>query len=651
MKHLCWLLGIYPFDLPALNPLDLQPGKFSQPHLSPLGVSAVSITVLAILWLALFFGCAQIVQPTGGPEDLRPPQLDSLHSTPNFQTHFKKQDIVLAFDEWVELKDVFTQVVISPPLEFRPAISRKKKTIVLKFDEKEVLRDSATYVINYGEAIRDITKGNVAPMVFVFSTGSYIDSLSVSGNIVDAYTGKPVENVLFMLYENLADSVVRKDRPFYFAKTDKTGNFKVNNVKSGTFKAFALLDKNLNYRYDGEAEQIGFPDSMLVLQTVKTASNAVGPDSLATDSTALPPQFPDSLLLDSTNGNPPPQTPGKEVADSLEGQPSPPDTLFLDSLKLDTAAKGKTPPAPPIKIRLFQELKRLYLRDKATGAYGRVNLGFSREPFDAAVTFDNVGQTVVLEQEKDSIWVWYQTPTDTAWNIYVKRDTSVDTVLVKSGLRAGFLSSARLVAAEKAPPKPPVQQPFSPYPIVFSHPLESYNIENIQLLEDTAKVLVRPTASVDTSLDRRLQVDFAWKQGKPYTLQLLPGSVTDIFGLTNTDTITRSFTVGQEKDFGTLTLKVTGLNAATSYIIRILNKSEALYQQYRVDGVADFQETIPYMRPDTYSVELIEDLDSNGRWTTGNYDLRRQPERIQRKELEELRANWEVEATVEARFE
>jgi hypothetical protein len=145
-------------------------------------------------------------------------------------------------------------------------------------------------------------------------------------------------------------------------------------------------------------------------------------------------------------------------------------------------------------------------------------------------------------------------------------------------------------------------------------------------------------------------VDFKWKQGVAYELVLLPGSATDIYGLSNADTIARTFTVGQEKDYGTLTLKVSGLDAATAYVIRILGKNEALFREFKVDGLAEFQQILPYMPPDTYNVELIEDLDRNGRWTTGNYDLRRQPERIQRKALEELRANWDLEATLTLSF-
>jgi hypothetical protein len=565
----------------------------------------------------LLVSCANPIPPEGGPRDQTPPKLDTLASTRNFQTRFQKQTIVLAFNEWVELRDAFSQVVISPPLEHRPEIVRKKKTIQVKFDEREVLRDSATYVINFGEAIRDLTEGNVAPIVFVFSTGDYIDSLTVEGKIVDAYTAKPVENVLFMLYENLADSVVRKDRPFYFAKTDKEGTFKVSNVKSGKFKAFALLDQNLNYRFDSDAEKIAFLDSAL---TVSGETPEI-PDSLAFDSLAV-----DSMLQDST------------VADTSAVTAS------------DSVVLQKTPSPKGLVMRLFEEQKALFLRSKDVNTYGLVKLTFSRQPYDAQVTFDSVGQTVFLETEKDTIRLWYDVETDEPWNVYVQRDTVIDTVAVKTGLKENFLSTASLSAAPKTGGPPVKQPPGTPFAITFNHPLAAFDPANIKLLEDSTGTEVKPNLQIDSVEKRTLLVGFPWKDGKAYEVRLLQGAVTDLFGLTNADSISRNFVAGAAKDFGTLTLKVINLDPEMAYVIRLLDKSDAPLRTYPVSGTDSFQTTLNFFPPGTYTLELIEDLDRNGRWTTGNYDLHRQPEPVQRKTLEELRANWELESEIDAGF-
>ncbi len=553
-------------------------------------------------FLGLLWGCANPILPEGGPVDRIPPKLDTLRSTPNFQTHFKKQTIVLAFDEWVELKDVFNQVVISPPLVNRPEIVRRKKTVQVIFDEKEELRDSATYVVNFGDAIRDLTESNPARIVFVFSTGDFIDSLSVEGSIADAWTGEPVENVLFMLYENLADSVVRKDRPFYFARTDKAGRFRVDNVKAGTFKAFALLDQNLNYRFDSDAEQIGFPDSMLLLRNRLPAAeeNAMPSDSLSSDSLGIP-------------------------------------AGLLPPLR---------PPAPKINLRIFLEEKPLFLRSKDASRYGMVKLAFNREPYDAGVSFDSIGQSVFLENDRDSIRIWYRSELDTSWNIYVQRDTFVDTVLVKSGLRTNFLKTTQLTAKAQAPGPPLRLPPGRPLSISFSHPLTGFNPEAILLLEDTLKTAVQAQMRIDSLNPRNLLIDFPWKGAVEYEAHLLPGGATDIFGLTSADSTVYKFVGADKKDFGALALRVRNLSPDTAYVIRLLEKENPLYT-FQTVAADSFQTTLKNIAPITYTVEIIEDLDGNGRWTTGNYKLHRQPERVYRKVLEQLRANWEMEAEID----
>jgi hypothetical protein len=235
--------------------------KHASPVAYPIWLVLSLLAAIPAVWLMGLPGCAQIQPLTGGERDTIPPQLDSAFSTPNLQTRFEKQPIVLAFDEFIDLKDVFNQVVVSPPLSKQPEVTVEKyKRVRFAFHEEEVLRPDATYTIQFGEAIRDFTEGNASPIRFIFSTGDHIDSLEVQGQVVDAFTGKPVEKVWVMLYDNLADSVVRTERPFYFSKTDKEGNFRIEYVKADTFKVFALEDGNLNYRYDQITERIGFLD-------------------------------------------------------------------------------------------------------------------------------------------------------------------------------------------------------------------------------------------------------------------------------------------------------------------------------------------------------------------------------------------------------
>lgn len=217
-----------------------------------------------ILWV--LHACANIVPPAGGERDENPPLLIAETSTPNLQTRFVPQPIELAFNEWIILDDVFNQVLISPPLAKRPEFSIKKKSVIVAFDEDEVLLPNATYTINFGDAVKDLTEKNPAEnLKFVFSTGDQIDSLFVTGTILEIATRKPLKDALFMLYAEIKDSVVYQQRPFYFAKSNKEGTFRIDNIREGAFKAFVLLDDNLNYLFDNNSERIAFPDSLLVV--------------------------------------------------------------------------------------------------------------------------------------------------------------------------------------------------------------------------------------------------------------------------------------------------------------------------------------------------------------------------------------------------
>ncbi len=220
------------------------------------------------LWgvIILALGCASKANITGGPRDETPPKVIADESTANFQTNFAEERIELTMDEWVKLEDPLNQVLISPPLEKRPDIRLRKKSVLLSFNEEEVLRENATYSINFGEAIQDITESNpLKNYSFVFATGDIIDSLMIKGKTLDAFTGDPVENATILVYESLEDSIVFREKPFYASRSDADGSFRIGNVKEGTFKILAVMDENLNYQYEQAAEQMGFlPEPFVV---------------------------------------------------------------------------------------------------------------------------------------------------------------------------------------------------------------------------------------------------------------------------------------------------------------------------------------------------------------------------------------------------
>ncbi len=224
-----------------------------------------------IVFVGLVLGsCASRVQPNGGAKDTKAPKLVSSEPA-NEATLFNGDKITLNFDEFVELKDGGTGIIVSPPLINPPDISLKGKSIQIRF--KETLDTSTTYNITLGKSITDITEGNaLTEMGFAFSTGAQIDSMRISGNVSDAYTNKPSKGVLIMLYNELNDSLPYKKTPRYFARSDEQGNYTIRNIKKGTYLIFALDDANSNYLFDQPDEKIGFQMNPLVVDTANLAS-------------------------------------------------------------------------------------------------------------------------------------------------------------------------------------------------------------------------------------------------------------------------------------------------------------------------------------------------------------------------------------------
>ncbi|NJC25417.1 Ig-like domain-containing protein [Neolewinella antarctica] len=224
--------------------------------------------------------CATPTAPTGGPPDTIGPRLVLEESTPNFQTNFRPEEIVLTFDEWVNI-DSKQPILISPPLELgednQPQLRRRSLVINLEGME---LRDSVTYVVNIDAAIKDLNEGNPTENLrFVFATGPVLDSASVSGTLASDYSGEPLENATFTLFSNLADTAVTTENPTYFAQTDEDGRFTVYNVRPGVYRAVALQrnPSATNYFFDlkgyAQPQAAGFVDSLI---TVTDGSNRVG---------------------------------------------------------------------------------------------------------------------------------------------------------------------------------------------------------------------------------------------------------------------------------------------------------------------------------------------------------------------------------------
>lgn len=219
--------------------------------------------ILITACCVLLAACAQIVTPDGGPKDSTPPRVVK-YSPDSAATGFRGKKIVITFDEYIQLTDLNKQLIISPSVKRRPEITIRKKDLVIEF--RDTLDANTTYSISFGKAIRDITENNALDNFrYVFSTGPYIDSLKMSGVIVNAQTLRGEKNVLVMLYRDGKDSAVYKQKPYYYTRTDDNGNFQITNLAAAPYKIFALEDQGEDYLYNSSEERIAFSDSLIHL--------------------------------------------------------------------------------------------------------------------------------------------------------------------------------------------------------------------------------------------------------------------------------------------------------------------------------------------------------------------------------------------------
>lgn len=227
------------------------------------------LQILLVFLLALLcIQCAQIVPLGGGEKDTAPPRLLEASPAPN-STSFNADKITLRFDEFVQVKDLSNQLIVTPRLKTMPEINADGKKIEVKL-KKEELAPNTTYRIFFGRAIADMHESNSIPdFEYVFSTGAVIDTLEVKGDVSDAFNNKPVADVLIALYfkTEANDSLPYKTEPDYITRSSDNGTFTMKNLPDKTFRAYAFTDKNKNSLYDGEAERIAFLDSELSLSS------------------------------------------------------------------------------------------------------------------------------------------------------------------------------------------------------------------------------------------------------------------------------------------------------------------------------------------------------------------------------------------------
>ncbi|MDQ6610194.1 MAG: Ig-like domain-containing protein, partial [Bacteroidota bacterium] len=225
------------------------------------------VLIIMALYTILPMGCANIIPPSGGPKDSTAPRLVS--AVPKDSTlNFKGNRITFTFDEYIaDPQDLQNNLLFTPTFEINPEIAIRGKTMTLRFHDS--LMANTTYIFNFGNAIQDVNEHNVLRnFVYTFSTGAALDSLTLSGKVIVAQTGKPDSTLIVILHRNLSDSAVIKERPVYVSRVDAGGNFHFQNLPPGNFAIYALGDAGLLRRFNAKS-LFAFADEVVSLGKTK----------------------------------------------------------------------------------------------------------------------------------------------------------------------------------------------------------------------------------------------------------------------------------------------------------------------------------------------------------------------------------------------
>ena len=661
------------------------------PHLNRQ-FSYLLLSVLMAGFVSLLFPrCANIVQPTGGPRDTIPPEV--VRSIPvNYSTGFTGTDIQIEFDEFIQLRNINQQFIITPPQKERPEFRVRGRNLFI--DLRTELIANTTYTLNFGNAIVDLNEGNpLANYEFVFSTGDVIDSLSYSGIVLNAFDNKPVEGVIVMLYEELNDSVPYRRMPLYANRTGEDGRFNMNNLRADTFLVFAIDDANNNYLYDRPAEEkIAFLDDYLYLTPEKPLGPGIDTTETRTGSGEQPLEPGIDTTETRTGSGEQPLGPGIDTTETRTGsgeQPLGPgiDTTetrtgsaegangdinsheSIDSLQenrfVDADSQQTAAPLRQDTLYLFgEETGRQYLSRNERSERGNLlfvfNLPLEKEWSIEPVDFEPSGDWKEVEKNPrmDSIRFWIRDPeirnTDNMRFLVSYWTTGptdslqaiIDTVSMNYSPPA---RSRRQTAAEE---EYVMQVDFGiasggnqdlhkDLNIRFPVPLESINNGKTELgvIQNNSPVQQEFDLVKDSLRIRNYRLITDWVQGQEYRFIAEPGAFTDIYGQ-ESDSIEFAFKTRTEDHYGIIELSLTGVD--DHIILQLLNERDQVLREFFTSENVNL--TIDYLQPAKYRFKVIFDSNNNGRWDTGNYLEKIQPERVSffNKTIA-TRANWVTE--------
>lgn len=605
--------------------------------------TTLQMLVWAVLALAVA-ACANIGRPQGGATDIEPPIY--VHSSPApGEKNVSKSRMSITFNENVQLEDAFSKVVVSPPQKTPPQVSANGKNVSVAF--KDTLIPNTTYTIDFADAIKDLNEGNILDgFALDFSTGDTIDTLRISGMVLQASNLEPAQGMLVGVYTNLSDTALTTLPMERIARTNQFGQFTIRNLPQGAYRIFAINDVNRDYHWD-RSEDIAFCDSLIcptteVIAITDTLYSSTGTDSLVDRSGIR--YLPNDVLLTWFNiGYKAPyladykRTERRKITLTFG---APQDTLPTLTIVDGAPGVGQADSIWALRYANTTGDSLIYwLRDTTVVNADSLRLAVNYKKLDSLErpiwTTDTLRfffrdmEKKKKKKDKDE--------EEEAPKFLIDSITG-DTIMLPPP-NMEYLDIKAITNSQHDVNKDVV--------IEFSQPLEHFDSTAWRLCSyvDSVWTPINNITLRPDSLDPLLRrnISYPWVPENKYRVEIDTLAATGIYGHWNKP-FKHEFTIKALAEYSNLHVVLPGLDS-TNVVVELLNSSDA--PQYNVSKelgkkYIDFK-LVP---PGTYYMRLFIDSNNNGKWDTGNPVDSIQPEEVYyfAKKLE-LRKNWDVEQT------
>ena len=589
---------------------------------------------LVLLLGIMVYSCASMGTPDGGPYDEEPPKfmgsMPELHAVNN---HKKKLE--LEFDEFIKLEKPSEKIVISPPQLEQPEIKVVGKKVVVEL--LDTLKEATTYTIDFSDAIVDNNEGNpMGNFSYSFSTGANIDTMEVSGTVLEASNLEPIKGIQVGLHKDLGDSAF-VNKPFdRVSRTDSRGRFSIRGVAPGKYRIYALKDGNQNYLFDSKSEMIAFCDSVIIPSSVPaTRQDTLWKDSLTVDTiktVKYTRYLPDDILLRAFKEENTRQYLVKSQRDKLNH------FIITFSAKADTL--------PVLKGLNFDEKDAFIVestdRNDSICYWIKDSLLYEMDTLAIQMDYLYTDTLDKLVPKTDTLYLTNKISREKRLQLAQAEAEKKEKERKKMDKRGKAVEAEKTKFLEMKVDAPSSFDIFKNVQLKFEEPVASVDTAAIHM-EVKVDTLWKETPFLfmaDSIVSRQYEILAEWEPEKEYRLTIDSAAIKGLYGL-HTDKVQQTMKVKKQDEYGTLLLNIEG--AGKGAIVELLDNSGKVLRSEPVnkEGMADFY----YLNPGTkYYIRLFIDRNGNGMWDTGNFMEGIQPEEVYYfPKVWEMRANFEFE--------